>query len=462
MTLPDDAIAWIEQQCGGRVVDIEQQVRWRTQHFLTVEQPAGTMQLLARSARQGMAAGSKFLQHFDIAHEARVLEALQGQGLKVPKFYGYHPEHRFILMERVDGTNELKDAPDDATRDQVMAEYIEQLASLHRLDIESMKLSGLKIPETPEETAFGAKFGFVEEDFGVWKQHLKPEPLLELGIWWLHANVPRSQRQVSFVQGDTGPGQFMFAEGHLTALIDWELAHIGDPMLDLGVIRMRNMLYPTGSLRGPITLYEKISGRPLDWQALCFYTVMSMLLTPMGVSIIMQRPSAHIEPAFPSFGWNATLRRGLTDALAEANGIEIEPPQLPEPAVPEWPALVDYLVEYLDVKCAPVETDDAGRFEISAATAIARAVQRESNLGAELLDADLRDMGKVLGRRPTDRDDGLAKLTELVADGPADRLDELVWLFARTERRREFLHKPMMIAQDSGDFEPLAPQEVAR
>ena len=141
MTLPDDAIAWIEQQCGGRVVDIEQQVRWRTQHFLTVERPAGTMQLLARSARQGMAAGSKFLQHFDIAHEARVLEALQGQGLKVPKFYGYHPEHRFILMERVDGTNELKDAPDDATRDQVMAEYIEQLASLHRLDIESMKLS---------------------------------------------------------------------------------------------------------------------------------------------------------------------------------------------------------------------------------------------------------------------------------------------------------------------------------
>ncbi|HEX9832883.1 MAG TPA: phosphotransferase family protein, partial [Mycobacterium sp.] len=329
MTLPDDAVAWIEQQCGGRVVDIEQQVRWRTQHFLTIERPSGTMRLLARSARQGMAAGSTFLQHFDIAHEARVLEALQDQGLKVPKFYGYHPEHRFILMERVDGTNELKDAPHDATRDQVMAEYIEQLATLHRLDVESMKLSGLTIPATPEETAFGAKFGFVEADFGVWKQHLKPEPLLELGIWWLHANVPTGQRQVAFVQGDTGPGQFMFAEGHLTALIDWELSHIGDPMLDLGVIRMRNMLYPTGSLRGPIARYEKISGRPLDWQALCFYTVMSMLLTPIGVSIIMQRPSALIEPAFPSFGWNATLRRGLTDALAEANGIEIEPPQLP-------------------------------------------------------------------------------------------------------------------------------------
>ena len=62
----------------------------------------------------------------------------------------------------------------------------------------------------------------------------------------------------------------------------------------------------------------------------------------------------------------------------------------------------------------------------------------------------------------SDREDGLARLNELVADGPADRLAELIWLFARTERRREYLHKPMMIAQDSGDFEPLAPGKVAR
>ncbi len=135
---------------------------------------------------------------------------------------------------------------------------------------------------------------------------------------------------------------------------------------------------------------------------------------------------------------------------------------MPEPAARPWPGLVDYLVEYLDVKCAPIETDDAGRFEISAATSIARAVQLESAVGAALLDDDLQDMGKLLGSRPTDREDGLARLNQLVADGPARRLADLVWLFARTERRQEYLHKPMMIAQDSGDFEPLAPRKVAR
>ena len=149
MALPDGAIGWVEERCGGRVVDIEQQVRWRPHHFLTVDLPDGTMRVLVRSERQGMAGGSKFQQHFDLAHEARVLEALQGHGLKVPKFYGFNDEHRFILMERVDGTNELKDAPDDETRERVMAEYIEQLVSLHRT---RCRVDGALGPQDPHDT----------------------------------------------------------------------------------------------------------------------------------------------------------------------------------------------------------------------------------------------------------------------------------------------------------------------
>ena len=96
----------------------------------------------------------------------------------------------------------------------------------------------------------------------------------------------------------------MFADGHLTGLIDWELAHIGDPMLDLGVARMRNMLYPTGSLREPIQHYDEVSDGGVDWQALGFYTVMSMIFTPLGVVFSLQNPSA--TPGRPA----AALRVG--------------------------------------------------------------------------------------------------------------------------------------------------------
>ena len=375
----------------------------------------------------------------------------------MPKFFGFNEEHGIILMERMTGSNDLSTAPDDDTRRQIMAEYIEQLAKLHQLDVESMQLSDMTIPRTPDDAAFGGKFGFIEADFARWRRHLRPEPFLELGIWWLHANVPSGERRVTFCQADTGPGQFMFADGHVTALIDWELAHIGDPMLDLGVMRMRNMLYPTGSLAAPLAQYERVSGRPIDRQALCFYTVMSMLLTPIGVSPVMQNPTARLEHTLPAFGWDATLRRGLGDALAEAIGMEIDPPYLPAPPPAPYPSLGDYLVEHLEVNCLPSATDDAGRFQIDSAAGIARTVQLSSRIGAELLEADLDDMGLVLDRRPVGRDDGLARLSEIVAAGPADRLEQLVWLFARIERRREYLLKPMMIDSASGEFERLAP-----
>ena len=463
MALPPGVITWVEERCGGRVVDIEQQVRWRPHHFLTVQRPQDTIHVLARSDRQAALGGSGLMEHFDIAHEARVLEALQGRDLKVPEFFGFNEEHRIILMARAAGTNELSDAPDDDTRKHVMAEYIEQLALLHDLEVESMNLLGLQIPTTPEDVAFGGKFAFVEKDFDRWRPKMRPEPLLELGVWWLHANVPHGDRRVSFVQGDTGPGQFMFADGHLTALIDWELAHIGDPMLDLGVMRMRNMLYPTGPLAAPITHYEEISGRPIDWHALRFYTVLSMLLTPLALAPMMQRPSARIKWVLPSFGWNATLRRGLCDAIAEAIGIEIQPPELPAMPVTQSHSFVGYLIEHLDFNCADVASDADGRFQITSAASIARAVAVECGIGAELLDADLDDMGAVLTRRPVDREEGLAELSRLIEAGPTGRLEELVGLFARIERRREHVCRPLMVAQASEEFERLAPlanQEV--
>jgi len=48
------------------------------------------------------------------------------------------------------------------------------------------------------------------------------------------------------VQGDTGPGQFLFDNGHITGVIDWELAKFGDPMYDLAWVRGRDMSYPFG------------------------------------------------------------------------------------------------------------------------------------------------------------------------------------------------------------------------
>jgi hypothetical protein len=249
----------------------------------------------------------------------------------------------------------------------------------------------------------------------------------------------------------------MFADGHVTGLIDWELAHIGDPMLDLGVARMRNMLYPAGSLREPIQHYDEASGGAVDWRALGFYTVMSMIFTPLGVVQSLQNPSARMGDLLPRFEWDITLRRGLCDALAEVLDIELEPPDLPEQS-DGAPGLADLLADHLEVNVLPIAQDHVQRYQVDMAVALSHALQREARVGAALLADDLDDMGAVLGRRPADRTEGMAELSRLVDEQPEARLVELLRLFSRLERRREHLWRPMMLDSASVAFEPLLPK----
>lgn len=458
MALSEDARRWIEQQTGGRIVAEEQQARWRVQHFVTIERDGETVELITRSGRDPeMIKGSALLTLRDIRHEARVLEALQGHGLLVPKFLGFNADEHFILMERLAGTNRLADAPDDETRRRIMFEYYDQLAELHSLDVESMHLSGIDIPTTPDEIAFSGKFRFSGDAFRNDRAKLRPEPLLDLGMWWLYANVPQNDRPVSFLQGDTGPGQFMFADGHLTGLIDWELAHIADPMLDLGVARMRNMLYPAGSLREPILHYDEVTGGGVDWAALGFYTIMSMIFTPIGVAHSLQNPTPRLTDLLPRYEWDITLKRGLCDALAEVLDIDLEPPQLPEPE-DDAPVMADLLANQLEANVLPIAHDSVERYQIELAVALSRGLQLESRIGAQLLADDLDDMGATLGRRPASQAEGLAELSRLVEEEPEEHLSDLVRLFARTERRREHLWRPMMLDSASVEFEPILPR----
>jgi aminoglycoside phosphotransferase (APT) family kinase protein len=457
MTLSPDAQRWIEQQTNGRIVGMEQQARWREQHFVTIEKDGERIEVLTRSGRDPeVVKHSRLLSLRDIEHEARVLGALQGHDLRVPRMLGYNADEKFILMERLPGTNRLADAPDDDTRRRIMFEYYDELAKLHSLDVASMALEGIEIPKTPDEVAFAGKFQFSELDYRDARPTMGPEPLLELGLWWLHSNVPRNDRPIAFLQGDTGPGQFMFAEGHLTGLIDWELAHIGDPMLDLGVARMRNMLYPTGPLREPIAHYNEVSGGAVDWQALGFYTVVSMIFTPLGVAPSLHNPSAKTADILPRYEWDITLRRGLCDALAEVLAIELDAPELPD-GVAGAPTMADLLADQLETNVAPIADDAGQRYQVEMAVALAHAMQLDARIGATLLADDLDDIGAVLGRRPADRADGLAALSRLVDEDPQNNIVELVRLFSRLERRREHLWRPMMLDSASVEFEPLLP-----
>ena len=117
----------------------------------------------------------------------------------------------------------LRDDEFAATRPQLAAQCGTMLARLHGL--ESDNVEGL-----PTSDARGELDKYTE----VLRANGHPHPVFELAIRWLADNVPPSQARC-LVHGDFRLGNLMVTpENGVVAILDWELAHIGDPMEDLG------------------------------------------------------------------------------------------------------------------------------------------------------------------------------------------------------------------------------------
>jgi len=97
-----------------------------------------------------------------------------------------------------------------------------------------------------------------------------PHPALELGLRWLAARAPRRARQ-ALVHGDFRLGNVIVGPEGLRAVIDWELAHTGDPMEDLGWLCVRSWRFgaepPVAGLcerERLFAAYERAGGGPVD------------------------------------------------------------------------------------------------------------------------------------------------------------------------------------------------------
>ena len=69
--------------------------------------------------------------------------------------------------------------------------------------------------------------GVIRED------SISVEPILEAGIRKLYGNEPKESKKKSLVHGDYRNGNFLFLEDRITGILDWEMAHIGEPLEDL-------------------------------------------------------------------------------------------------------------------------------------------------------------------------------------------------------------------------------------
>lgn len=176
----------------------------------------------------------------DVAREYRVLRALAGTTVPVPRPLLLCEDTSvlgapFYLMERVDGVV-IRDTLPPAFEREVAARrgladaLVDALADLHAVDYTAVGLGD-----------FGKPQGYLERQLRRWTGQLdasrnRPLPDLDAVTDWLRAHVPESP-PATIVHGDFRIDNVMFAPeppARVLAIVDWEMATIGDPLADLG------------------------------------------------------------------------------------------------------------------------------------------------------------------------------------------------------------------------------------
>ncbi len=218
----EQAVAELEP--GGQLVEVFELTGGVSANVVGVEIATSAGRRRRVVFRQHRSAG--FKQHVETvtATEYGVLAALHRSGLAVPEPYLYNDSAAasapYLIIDWVDGSTELALSHVPAACDQ-MAQF---LVGLHSLDPSSLPLPGVEPIEDPL-AAVVAHLPSTEAG-----DHARA--MLESG------GVQRVVNRCVLLHGDFWPGNVIWQDGRLVAVIDWEDACIGDPLADLATARV--------------------------------------------------------------------------------------------------------------------------------------------------------------------------------------------------------------------------------
>lgn len=238
--------------------------------------------------------GSGLLRELSSLEEQfRVIKALENSPVPTPRAYWYEADPGliggpFFVMEKVEGeaTNPWSRAgkqfyAEAARRGKLPQSFVATLASLHNLDWRAAGLDFIGVP--------GLGKDFALREINKWEtliaQSLRqPEPVLTEVLMWLRANAPAVQR-LAFVHGAYRTGNLIIKDDVITAVIDWELQVIGDPMYDVAYV-LSDLNREGSPLLSCVVErdffvehYQRLTGLTIDFEACRYYQILYMMRT---------------------------------------------------------------------------------------------------------------------------------------------------------------------------------------
>jgi len=211
----------------------------------------------------------------DVLREARLLSALADTPARVPVVLAVCEDEQtigapFYVMEYIEGEVMVASVPEvldePSQRRLIASELVAALAEIHAVDWRAVGLEG-----------FGKPSGYLERQLrrftGLWEINKTREiTAVERVGGWLAENLPDSG-EATIVHGDYRLGNTIYAShapARLLAVLDWEMATIGDPLADLGYLCMfwSERYDPKGGMREALGGITRREGFPTRAQLL--------------------------------------------------------------------------------------------------------------------------------------------------------------------------------------------------
>jgi aminoglycoside phosphotransferase (APT) family kinase protein len=380
---------------------------------------------------------------YTLRREAAVYRAVQGKAVRVPTLVAVHPTQEAFLMRRIEGRNWFSEIKDPQRAVAIASDFMAQVAAIHKIDPSTLHLSEFD-PDKPVSA-------YVADEIDIWERvHLDggadPEPLVLMAAAWLRRHMPGDTgTSVVLVQGDTGPGNFMYQDDHVAVVLDWENAHFGDFHDDLAWIYVRDLQERFTYLPDRLADYERHSGRRIDLHRLRYFIVLAQMRCAVGTLNALAVQDARGEMANHLI-YSALHLRMLAEALAAANGIDVPDP---EPLAEECPATAWtwlYEVALQELREVVVPGLAGNAFANRRAKGVARMVkvlEEHDRLGGALEKAELADLQTVLGAGVRAVSEGRSKLCQAVSTGSLDELQGIRYGLRSVHRRTELLKTAM-------------------
>jgi aminoglycoside phosphotransferase (APT) family kinase protein len=440
--LPPAVVAWLESALVGKITHRERFVSRREGWLVDLACADGSsLQGFLRLER--FAEGKVKQPSCQVRRETAVIAALHARGIPVPAVYAHSEALQATLFERVPGDDNIHELQDAEQQSEIAEDFMRQLARLHSLSVRDLDLPELPLPVSAEEYAL-AGIDELEQSYAA--SAAIPDPLALLTFQWLRRNIPAPPTRPALLQGDTGPGNFVYVDDRVSAILDWECAHLGDPMEDLGHLYSRAFFHPWGEMPELIDAYSAIANQPLDRAKLHFYRVASFAKAALGSTVAVNH--FQVEGPLPMMiFFSIAGERGLAQSLAEALRVDVEQAALPEPeqGLPRSLSLPieeisDHIVdnELLAQLRTPYLKDRAAQVR-----QLARYQARRERYLSAVVAQELKELRTLLREPVSTIEDGLAQLNLRIEAWDEASIGDIARYLTRRAQRAEALALPL-------------------